>query len=113
MILRYGIYEGWVGTADQAAFDEIMCDRVMPALARMPGVSGVRLLRGLSPVGLQPTYYQLIELSFPDEGALHQAMNSSERRAIAQVQAPSLNMFRGRTPHGNFRVTRDLNGRAS
>lgn len=105
MILRYGIYEGRVGSGDQAAFDEIMGERVVPALARMPGVSGVRLLRGLAPAGLQPTYYQLIELSFPDEDALYRAMNSEERRAIGQVQASSLEMFRGRTPHGNFLVT--------
>jgi hypothetical protein len=111
MIIRYGIYEGRVEEADQAAFDEVMSERVVPALAGMPGVGEVRLLRGIAPAGLSPTYYQLIELGFADEAALHRAMNSAERRAIGFAQAPSIPLFRGRTPHGNFRVARRFAGR--
>lgn len=112
MIVRYGFYEGHVAPDDRAAFDAIMGHEVMPALAEMPGVAEVRLLRGTTPAGLVPTYYQLIELSFADDADLYRAMNSPQRRGIGPVQVPSIPMFRGRTPHANFEVTTRLAGRA-
>jgi hypothetical protein len=110
MIIRYGIYEGTVADPDRAMFDRTMADGVVPALAGMPGVAQARLLRGIGVGGLAPRYYQLLELTFPDDAALMTAMNSAERRAIGQIQAPSLDLFSGRTPHANFTVVRALPG---
>ncbi|MBM3596820.1 MAG: hypothetical protein FJX35_01300 [Alphaproteobacteria bacterium] len=110
MIVRYGIYEGSVAAENQAQFDRNMGDEVVPMLARMPGVLEVRLLRGIGVGALAPRYHQMIELSFADDAGLLMAMNSAERRDIGRVQAPSLDLFSGHTPHANFSVTRRLRG---
>jgi len=110
MILRYGFYEGRVADAGRAAFDAHFERAVIPGLARMPGVGGVRLLRGLGVGGLPPRFHHAIELSFADEAALVRAMQSEERRVIQATPSDVLGSFAGGTPHANFRVVQALRG---
>lgn len=112
MLLRYGFYEGTVRDEDQAEFDSMMMEQMIPDLATMPGVVSVRLMRGTTVGGLAPHYYQAIELGFDCEQGLFAAMNSDVRREIASRPTPALKLFVGRTPHANFSLVASLAGPA-
>ena len=113
MLVRYGLYDGTVRDEDQAEFDAMMMEQMIPDLATMPGVVSVRLMRGTSVGGLAPRYYQAIELGFDDQRGLLAAMNSEARRQIASRPTPALKLFAGRTPHANFTLVASLTGPAS
>jgi hypothetical protein len=112
MILRYGFYEGQVKAGRTAAFDAHFETFVIPALATMPGVVRVRLLRGIEVGEIQPRFHHIIELTFHDEEGLLEAMRSEQRRAIQAGQWGVMDFYDGATPHANLTVALSLDGPA-
>jgi uncharacterized protein (TIGR02118 family) len=111
MFVRYGFYHGHVDAEDCSAFDEYFDREMVPLLAAFPGLVSVRLLRGRAPAGLPPRFHHAIELSFPDETAMLEAMRSPQRRAAMAAQARIMHLYHGATPHANFELVSEIPGR--
>jgi uncharacterized protein (TIGR02118 family) len=104
MIVRYGFYHGFVEPAHIETFDRHFDREVVPLLAAFPGLLSVRLLRGHRKAGLPPRFHHLIEIAFPDEPSMMEAMRSPERRAAMAAQARIMHLYHGTTPHANFEL---------
>jgi hypothetical protein len=113
MIVRYGLYEGQVEVERKNEFDAHFENFVIPALATMPGVVGVRLLRGIQVGDVQPRFHHVIELTFLDQEGLLTAMQSEQRRAIQAAPWGVMEFFEGATPHANLTVAITLDGPAA
>jgi hypothetical protein len=110
MFVRYGFYQGWVESAHVETFNAHFDEQIVPMLAMFPGLLTVRLLRGRGIAGLPPRFHHAIELSFPNEHAMMEAMRSPERRTVMAAQARIMHLYHGATPHANFELVREIAG---
>jgi uncharacterized protein (TIGR02118 family) len=55
-----------------------------PLMLKVPGLQSMKVIRNLKAFGGEPAYYQITEMTFPDEDSFKSAMASPENRAAGK-----------------------------
>jgi len=99
MIARLAVLEGAVRPENRAAFDADMGGPVRDAIARYPGIRGVRLRSPLEQDAGAPPIYLIFELLFDDLAAMHAALTSPVRQEVRSLILKAMERFEGRVYH--------------
>jgi hypothetical protein len=104
MLIRCAFFEGRVKPGCDDAFALFVKDRLVPLWTQFPGAEEVRVLRQVESDTEEPHYAMVLQIHYPNQAAIEQALKSDVRQESRIETAELVKMFDGRIFHTVFEV---------
>jgi antibiotic biosynthesis monooxygenase (ABM) superfamily enzyme len=104
MLIRCAFFEGRVKPGHEKAFASFVKERLVPLWTRFPGAKEVRVLRQAESDTEEPHYAMVLQIGYPNQAAIDQALKSDVRNQSRLETAELVKMFDGRIFHTVFEV---------
>jgi hypothetical protein len=104
MLIRCAFFEGRVKPGCDDAFALFVKDRLVPLWTQFPGAEEVRVLRQTESDTEEPHYAMVLQIRYPNQAAIAQALKSDVRQQSRVETAELVKMFEGRIFHTVFEV---------
>ncbi len=99
MFKRLAFFEGKIRDGCEDEFDRYINTNLVPLWTRLPGATGVELLREVEAEEGSHRYPFVLQVTFPDRAAIEQMLASPIRYESREVTKGLLELFEGRVFH--------------
>ena len=104
MIKRLAFFEGVIRPGREAEFDDYVTQKLVPLWRRFPKAVRVEVLREVEAEDGSHRYPMVLEITYPDRGAVADALASAVRTESREVTKGLSQFFDGRIFHVVYQV---------
>jgi hypothetical protein len=104
MYKRLAFFEGTISHGREAEFDAYIRERLVPLWTQFPGATRVEVLREVEAEDGSHRYPLVLQTTYPDRGAIENALASKVRYESREATKGLLAMFEGRIFHVVYKL---------
>ena len=104
MYLRCAHFEGYVAATDQARFESVVREQIVPQMLRFPRIRSLRLLWGREQETSDRSIYFVVEHGYDSLEDIQVAITSDVRAGMQSAIDELVSLFDGRIYHVNYEI---------